>query len=261
MKNEMSMPPLILVMFLALVVSEKSLGEPSQIWFGYGGKTQLAKLSLSLNIKLSHHWQVRYQQNGFWDLSARSSPFKEINHSPSLEYSEFVLASKLKLGLGVDHISNGVDNQTKDYTGESRRSRTAHRLITRLSWWESGSRMQLVLASPLLLGTRTDLLEFLPHNSLQGEFSWGRGRLGVSSRGKVNLLASLNLARIPLTTFESHNSLMIQLEGFAGYGETLVDYKKQTYSLRLGVSTSLIPRRGITPGSITPQDYLAHWRR
>ncbi|TVV70543.1 phospholipase A [Sphingomonas solaris] len=180
-----------------------------------------------------------YTQRLFWDLGAKSTPFRNVDYMPELFY--LVPANKVGGNLwlggqaGIRHESNGRDGLE---------SRSLNMLYVqpvasfdlgryRLS---VGPRVWAYFGS---LEDNPDIRRYRGNTGLFAEIGEDDGlRLTTNTRfnpgsGKGSITAdvsypleALGVERLGLYVFGS---------GFAGYGENLLDYRRRTTRLRVGV--------------------------
>lgn len=181
-----------------------------------------------------------YTQRMFWDLGADSSPFRNIDFMPELFYLQpaVEVGSGLALGgqLGVRHESNGRDGDA------SRSANTVY--LQPVGTFDMGD--FTVSIGPRLffyvgdLEDNPDIRRYRGSTGLLVEVGKDDGlRLKTSSRfnfssgkGAIDGELSYPLDRI----VETDLNLYVFGQAFAGYGENLLDYNRQTTRLRVGVA-------------------------
>lgn len=181
-----------------------------------------------------------YTQRMFWDLGADSSPFRNIDFMPELFYLQpaVEVGSGLALGgqLGVRHESNGRDGDA------SRSANTVY--LQPVGTFDMGD--YTVSIGPRLffyvgdLEDNPDIRRYRGSTGLLVEVGQDDGlRLKTSSRfnfssgkGAIDGELSYPLDRI----VETDLNLYVFGQAFAGYGENLLDYNRQTTRLRVGVA-------------------------
>ena len=181
-----------------------------------------------------------YTQRMFWDLGADSSPFRNIDFMPELFYLQpaVEVGSGLALGgqVGVRHESNGRDGL------ESRSANTVY--LQPVGTFDVGD--YTVSIGPRLffyvgdLEDNPDIRRYRGSTGLLVEVGQDDGlRLKTSSRfnfssgkGAIDGELSYPLDRI----VETDLNLYVFGQAFAGYGENLLDYNRQTTRLRVGVA-------------------------
>ena len=215
----------------------------------YGPGTDSAgKLELSFQYQLfgdaarpGRDWKegfrLAYTQTMFWDLGAKSKPFRDVNYSPELYYrtafARPVLGASAALRGGFQHLSNGR-------AGDASRSVNWVYLEPQATWRTHGL---IVTAAPRYLvyvGSDEDnpgIARQRGHQALAFSVEQPDGfklatqsRLNVGSgHGAIDADLSyplLRLAGVPLYAV---------LQGFTGYGEDLRDYDRRQSRLRFGL--------------------------
>lgn len=179
-----------------------------------------------------------YSQHMFWDLGADSSPFRNIDFMPELFYLQPAvdLGDGISLGgqLGVRHESNGQDE------AQSRSANTIY--LQPVGTFQAGD--FTVAVGPRLffyvgdLEDNPDIRRYRGSTGLFLEIGQDDGlRLTTQSRfnfasgkGAIDGELSYPLDRIVDTDL----NLYVFGQGFAGYGENLLDYNRKTTRLRVG---------------------------
>jgi outer membrane phospholipase A len=181
-----------------------------------------------------------FTQRMFWDLGENSTPFRNIDFMPELFY---LLPAKPTNGqilvggqAGIRHISNGRDGS------ESRSLNTLYIqpiATTRMGKYtlSIGPRLDVYVGS---LKDNPDIKQYRGHTSLFAEIGQDDGlRLSTDTRlnfstgkGAIDAELSYPLDRI----FPAGPKLYIFGQGFAGYGENLLDYDRSVTRLRVGIA-------------------------
>ncbi|HEY4547961.1 MAG TPA: phospholipase A [Pedomonas sp.] len=180
-----------------------------------------------------------YTQRMFWDWSAKSSPFRNIDFMPEIFY--LVPAQHVTDGIslggqfGLRHASNGKDGE------ESRSINTIYFHPVASTALGGGYRLSVGPTVEFYVGSlkdNPDIKRYRGNTGLFLEIDDADGlRLSTetrysfkSGRASVNAELSYPFDRIIDT------SLNLYLFGqfFTGYGETLLDYNRQDTRLRIG---------------------------
>lgn len=205
-----------------------------------------------------------YRMTGFWDIKADSGPFRDINHNPGLFWEQKLdepmkfldLADKLSIYMpryevGIEHISNGVDNES---VGPGNTGVNRSRAIRSAVFFEP----ELTLSDNLTLYPRVWIPEGTSENSEIRDY-WGylwttwsykeilglSLNLELSTRGEPWDEGSVDVrlywgfdkifGRESLTSSsEWHPSLFINY--FDGRGDGLLDYMERRSWIRVGIS-------------------------
>jgi phospholipase A1 len=227
--------------------------EPIYAVYGPGTNTE-ARIQLSFKYQLfgsrAHENGSRslkdglyfaYTQRMFWDLGARSSPFRNIDYQPELFYLSPAAALSEKTTVsgqvGLRHESNGRSGDA---------SRSINSLyISPMAAFSLGGHTRLVVAPRLwlYLGDRSDnpdIRRYRGNSGLFMEVGEADGlRLSTSTRfnfssGKGSVAADLSY---PLRKILGGGpDFYLFGQSFVGYGENLLDYDKRTTRLRSGVA-------------------------
>lgn len=182
-----------------------------------------------------------YTQRMFWDLGAKSSPFRNIDFQPEVFYvtppKALSDAATVSAQVGMRHESNGRD-------GDSSRSlNTVY--IAPMAAFSLGDNVRLTVAPRAWLyagdlSDNPDIRRYRGNTGLFFEIGEENGlRLASSSRfnlgsGKGSISGDLSY---PLRRLLGGGpDFYLFAQSFAGYGENLLDYNKRVTRLRLGVA-------------------------
>ncbi|RYZ80546.1 MAG: hypothetical protein EOP06_25145, partial [Proteobacteria bacterium] len=80
-------------------------------YFLYGNPD--TKVQVSFKVELVEHSRFffAYSQLMFWDLRAKSAPFRDLNYNPELFYRLPFYSDKNFIDLGFEHESNGKGDE------------------------------------------------------------------------------------------------------------------------------------------------------
>jgi outer membrane phospholipase A len=180
-----------------------------------------------------------YTQRMFWDLGARSSPFRNVDYMPEIFYlvPATAVGKKIALGgqAGLRHESNGRSGLA---------SRSLNTLYVQPVATFPVGRYTLSLGPRLSLYAgrledNPDIKRYRGNTGLFLEIGEEDGlRLTTNSRfnfasgkGATDAELSYPLDRIVASSL----NLYIFGQAFAGYGENLLDYNRKTTRLRIGI--------------------------
>ncbi|UAK26771.1 phospholipase A [Sphingomonas nostoxanthinifaciens] len=227
-----------------------NLSSYEPIYAVYGpGTSSDARLQVSLKYQLFGRAGARtswvdglmfgYTQQMFWDLGHASAPFRDVNYMPELYYALPPLASvgSWTIGgrFGLRHDSNGR-------SGAASRSFNIAYVEPELATTLGAYDVALGPRAWVYLGSRSDNPQIARYRGNAGLF----GRIGTpdgiqidasgrlnpaSGKGAVEALVSYPLPRL----FASGPKLYVFGQGFAGYGEDLLDYNRRQTRLRAGI--------------------------
>jgi len=225
--------------------------EPIYAVYGPGTSTD-ARLQISFKYQLfgrggaiggRHSWldgiDFGFTQRLFWDVGAKSSPFRNIDYQPELFYllPARPLTGTLSLGgqAGVRHESNGRDGPA------SRSLNTVY--VHPLASFPLGH-YQMIVGPQLwaYFGSLSDNPAIVRDRGNAGIFAEiGRDDgLRVSTSSRLNFGSGRGAITVetsyPLNRLISHNlNLYVFGQAFAGYGENLLDYDRRATRLRVGL--------------------------
>ena len=217
------------------------------MYFVYGpGNDTAARIQISLKYQLfgrRGNWldgiTFAYTQRMFWDIEEVSSPFRDVNYMPELFYlvpPRPVGDSGIALGgrFGARHESNGRDGAA---------SRTLNTLYIQPEATLPIGRYSFTLGPRIwtYVGRLTgneDIRRYRGHTGLYAAIGEDDGlRLSLTSRLNIGggKGAVDGVLSYPLTKMWAHGpQLYLIAQGFAGYGESLLDYNRKQTRLRIG---------------------------
>lgn len=183
-----------------------------------------------------------YTQRMFWDLGAKSSPFRNIDFQPEVFYvtppKALSDAATVSAQIGMRHESNGRDG---DF---SRSLNTVY--IAPMAAFSLGGDLRLTVAPRAWfyagdLSDNPDVRRYRGNTGLFFEIGQENGlRLSSSSRfnfgsgkGAISADMSYPLRRL----LGGGPDFYLFAQSFTGYGENLLDYNKRVSRLRLGVAS------------------------
>ncbi|MDA3837653.1 MAG: phospholipase A [Candidatus Delongbacteria bacterium] len=194
-----------------------------------------------------------YSIAALWEMTENSSPFKDINHD--LEFFwvtkfgliPFLNDALVSTKLGYEHTSNGLDDESIDYEGSTRRSRSVHNLNIQPTF-RFGSKYIFVVSPKFWINTvqrdNPDIGDYYGNFDLHSKIIFPN-RFTLSSKYRANLKSGNGRTEtrltIPMTwpaswIFGYEPNTYWFFEYFEGYGETLLDYNVYTRSIRAGIS-------------------------
>ena len=180
-----------------------------------------------------------YTQRLFWDLGAHSSPFRNIDYMPEIFYllPAAPVGKQIALGgqAGFRHESNGRDGLASRSLNTVYIQPVATMPVGKYTL-SLGPRLSFYAGN---LADNPDIKRYRGNTSLFAEIGEDDGlRLTTNSRfnfssgkGAIDAELSYPLDRI----VNSNLNLYIFGQGFAGYGENLLDYDRKITRLRIGI--------------------------
>jgi outer membrane phospholipase A len=211
------------------------------------GTDSNAKLELSFKYQLlgtpgDGKWysgfHFAYTQRMFWDISANSAPFRDVNYQP-----EFLYIYTLPKNAAGDQLSvrGGYLHESNGRAGTASRGYNYVYVQPTLdlpigSWTASiGPRLfHYVIGRD----NNPDISRYRGHQALAFSIgqddgvklsTWSRINFGT---GKGSVDADLSY---PLTHVWHDLPLYVVVQGFTGYGEDLLDYDRKQTRLRVGI--------------------------
>ncbi|WP_338839160.1 phospholipase A [Flavobacterium ginsenosidimutans] len=207
---------------------DKLSKETSDIKYQISFKYLLSRKPLFDNV----YSFITYTQKSFWKVYEKSSPFEDINFNPTIGVIRPYTDKKNRIGyysLMFEHESNGRD---------SLQSRSWNFLSFN---WQGQISNRVVLKTrilvPFVSGDNPDLLEYegfleagvsytLIPKKLYAEFLLQKG-------SKLDWKGALQTQMV-YRPFKSSNQYIF-LQWYHGYAEGLLDYRKETSMIRLGI--------------------------
>ncbi|HLL88386.1 MAG TPA: phospholipase A [Tepidisphaeraceae bacterium] len=187
---------------------------------------------------------VAYSQTSLWDLDAPSNPFFDSSYRPEVLWSEenfrgLEAPGRVRLGLqaGVRHESNGRD------AGDSRSLNIVYvRPIVTLGDVRD---FHLTLAPQVFaylgdLDDNHDIKDYRGHAELRATAGWTQGLL-LAAIGRVGDDGDKGSVQLDLTyplnqLLGGNFDVFLDVQGFYGHGESLLEYRERTTALRVGVA-------------------------
>jgi phospholipase A1 len=174
-----------------------------------------------------------YTQNSFWQAynRAASSPFRETNYQP-----EMMLTTPLNLNLGAletRYLTLGLNHQSNGQT--STLSRSWNRIYAEVGA-EKGKfgvsfRLWKRLDNARSNNDNYDITDFMGHGDLQATYRFDGNELSLTARR--NFGAHHGALRVGWS-FPVAANLKGYVQGFSGYGQSLIDYNYSQKSVGAG---------------------------
>ena len=228
-------------------------------------------ISSKLNDSDNNQWQVKvnsgfryelvkntsiyftYSAAALWEMMENSSPFKDINHDleffwvTKFDFIPFFKDNLLNTKLGYEHTSNGVDDESIDYEGNTGRSRSVHNLNIQPTF-TFGSKYELIISPKFWWNTverdNPDIGEYSGNFDLTSSIIFPNNYM-ISSKYRANIKNGKGRTETQLTIpmswpatwiFKNEPNSYWFFEYFEGYGEALIDYNVYIRSFRIGIS-------------------------
>ena len=198
-------------------------------------------------------WTGAYTQTSYWQIFIKSSPFRETDYMPevsvTLPFYHALDAIHMKaVTFGYKHASNGQpgeeDNATRvrpDGPFEGSRSRSWNRLYARgyFQWDNFLAEVTLWhrLKDKLDKDDNPDIVDYYGHGSL--ELSYISKKLLTRLKLRKNFKSSYGSAELEMSyPVPVSDNVFFFLQGFSGYGQSLIDYDHYTNQVGFGLSIS-----------------------
>jgi phospholipase A1 len=197
-------------------------------------------------------WTGVYTQTSYWQLFVESSPFRDTNYKPELfvtfPFYHALDAIHMKaISVGLKHASNGQpDTNTTERVREDgpfvgSQSRSWNRLFTEgtFQWENLVARLALWYRLPENYATNDnpDITDYYGHGSLSLEYIDRKllTRLTVRQNFKTHMGSAELEMSYPLPYSDN---VFFFLQGFTGYGQSLIDYDHYVNQVGFGLSIS-----------------------
>lgn len=178
--------------------------------------------SLSLN--------AAYTQLSYWQFYVRSQYFRETDYEPELFLSK-KLANDQQVDLGVDHQSNGRG-------GDLERSWNRAYVNYSLSGidWMVNVRpwIPIFKAESINLHNR-DIMSYMGYGWVVGTYKFHKQTISLMVRNELESGFSRGAEEIDWT-FPLLGRLNFMVQGFSGYGQSLIEYNHYTNSIGVGIA-------------------------
>ena len=210
-------------------LSEKPTKNNSDIKYQISFKQLLSRKPVFDNV----YPFITYSQKSFWDVYRESSPFEDINFNPSIGLMRPYTDKKGRIGyysLMAEHESNGKDS------------------IASRSWnfisfnWRGELNNKIFIQTKVLLPYKvaddnSDLLDYVGFAEVGATYVFKHDKLYADllfkKVGKWDWKGAIQ-AQIVYRPFKSSNQYLMA-QWYYGYGEGLLDYRKKTNMIRVGL--------------------------
>jgi len=229
--------------------SEDRIARHKDIYFIYGDPNTKVQISLKFKLFSKNNLFLAYTQTMFWDLAKNSSPFKDVDYNPELFYrinlpNSGILKS-IDIGL-FEHKSNGepgLDSRAWN------RSYVKFNTVSRFYKWTFNWDTKVFALYRFGLDKTNqdigyymgfwetkiyfvnffDLNDFIDRAQLYFSFFSGGEISQCISKGGQELGLKIRIGGGKFNPF-----FFVQL--YHGYNESLLDYNKESFSYRFGLS-------------------------
>ncbi len=199
----------------------------------------------------SQMWTGAYTQTSYWQIFIESSPFRETNYKPELFvtvpfYHKMDTIGLKALSFGFKHVSNGQPdaNGTRvrpDGPIEGSRSRSWNRLYARAYFqWDSFFAKATLwhrIKEDFATDDNPDILDYYGHGSFELGYIYKKLLASLTLRPSFSsgrVTGELDISYpVPIS-----DNVFFFLQGFSGYGQSLIDYDRRVRQIGFGLSIS-----------------------
>ena len=189
-------------------------------------------------------WTVAYTQTSYWQLFVTSEPFRETNYKPEA-FVTFPFYHKLDtigmkgMSLGFKHHSNG--QQEYNDPNYPSPSRSWNRLYaTGYFQWDKLFASLMIwypIPSSGTLNDNADIVDYYGYGSLELNYTYKK--LLSRLTGRFNSNTNKGSAELEFTyPVGDSKKVFYYLQGFTGYGQSLIDYHTDVNQIGFGLSLS-----------------------
>ncbi len=197
-------------------------------------------------------WTGVYTQTSYWQIFVESSPFRDSNYKPEIfvtvPFYHALDAIHMKaISVGYKHASNGQpDSNTTVRVRdggpfEGAQSRSWNRLFTQgtFQWENLIARLTLWYRLPENYATNDnpDIVDYYGHGSLKLEYIHKKLLTRLTMR--QNFKTRMGSAELEMSyPSPLSDDVFFFLQGFSGYGQSLIDYDHYVNQVGFGLSIS-----------------------
>ena len=199
----------------------------------------------------SQMWTGAYTQTSYWQIFIESSPFRETNYKPELFatipfYHKMDTIGLKAVSFGFKHVSNGQPdtNGTRvrpDGPIEGSRSRSWNRLYARayFQWNNFFAEMTLWhrIKEDYSKDDNPDILDYYGHGSFELGYIYEKLLTRFTLRPSFSsghITEELEMSYpVPIS-----DNVFFFLQGFNGYGQSMIDYDRHVKQIGFGLSIS-----------------------
>lgn len=175
---------------------------------------------------------LTYTQKSFWDIYAKSAPFRDNNYNPGLGLGRYIIVNNKLTGatfLQLEHESNGQsDEESRDINLVS---------FSGKYFFTNNLSIKFKVSVPFLMGENNeDILDYRGTGNFTLDYKTRNDKWWFS--GMFNPKKSVKSANVALTAGYKISDRFNQYifgEFYSGTGDSMLDYKKQDLKLRVGI--------------------------
>ncbi|MBL0686468.1 MAG: phospholipase A [Sulfurospirillum sp.] len=184
---------------------------------------------------LDENIYMAYTQTSWWQTTAESSPFREINYEPKIfiDLPFSYMQSPLKLySVGIVHESNGRLMESRSW---NRAYVSAifqyYGIFIEPEIWHRFSENEKVSLNDTHGDDNPDILDYLGHGQLEISYPYKKYVFSTTFK-KESLQFDCTFSIL------GYKDLFGYLQYFKGYGESLIDYNEKVEKIGIGFAIS-----------------------
>ncbi|MDR0407399.1 MAG: phospholipase A [Campylobacteraceae bacterium] len=181
-------------------------------------------------------FEIAYTQRSWWQTMRQSSPFRETNYIPEIyvsipDASENSIAKIYKFGFL--HESNGqAENNSRSW------NRLYFELFSQYKGLFVNSRVWYRLKERAKDDDNIDVLDYMGYGDLTLIYPYKEHLFKLLMRNNLNFHDNRGAVQFDWTFPLAKSGIFGYMQYFDGYGESLIDYNKQTRRIGVGLSIS-----------------------
>lgn len=188
-------------------------------------------------------YYVAYSQHSFWQLYAKSKPFRENIYNPEL-FARYKLSGLQSIYLntlqvGYEHMSNGQFNTngvTINNHPIGNLSRSIDTLYTLFGFDKENWHGELKFWVPITsLDDNPELMDYMGYSSISISHEYERQIISAKLRG--NMFSHKGSVEVSYA-FPVGKSVNLYIKGYSGYVDTMIDYTQEVHKVGIGFSFS-----------------------
>ncbi len=191
-------------------------------------------------------WTGAYTQRSYWQLFVSSEPFRETNYMPEA-FVTIPLNHKLDpyglkaISFGFIHQSNGQKEFSDPNDIFDDPSRSWNRLYTKGSFQWDSLLADLTIWYPIestgSTNDNADIVDYYGYGLL--ELNYAYEKLLTTLTTRYNFATNKGAAEVSLSyPVSDSKKVFYYLQGFTGYGQSLIDYHTNINQIGFGISFS-----------------------
>lgn len=175
---------------------------------------------------------LTYTQKSFWDIYAKSAPFRDNNYNPGLGLGRYIIVNNKLTGgtfLQLEHESNGQnDEESRDINLVS---------FSGKYFFTNNLSVKFKVSVPFLIGENNeDILDYRGTGNFAFDYMTKNDKWWIS--GAVSPKKSARSVNLTLTAGYKISDRFNQYlfgEFYSGTGDSMLDYKTRDLKLRVGI--------------------------